>query len=158
MYNHVETKSLDIWIKYGYRNISTEHKPLFLGWSYLRDAGIQSRGTLGSHWLLAIGLNINARDFKKFKFTSQVSLFTVMSYNSTSLSMKIFIATIWYLVLQLCNEFSKFYNIILETIIVNCNIYNNLLSLSSIKYSFVWWIMNTKLVINLIQFGERRSI
>lgn len=60
-----------------------------------------------------------------------------MSYNSTSLSMKIFIATIWYLVLQLCNEFSKFYNIILETIIVNCNIYNNLLSLSSIKYSFV---------------------
>lgn len=60
-----------------------------------------------------------------------------MSYNSKSLSMKIFIATVWYLVLQLCNEFSKFYNIILETIIVNCNIYNNLLSLSSIKYSLV---------------------
>ena len=52
MYNHVETKSLDIWIKYEYRNIGTEHKPLFLGWSYLRDAGTQSRGTLGSHWLL----------------------------------------------------------------------------------------------------------
>ena len=60
-----------------------------------------------------------------------------MSYNSKSISIQIFIATVWYLVLQLCNEFSEFYNIISETIIVNCNIYNNLLSLSSIKYSLV---------------------